>query len=217
MRRKTGYGSRMRPDAQPAFALAVLFLFMGAFAVMAIEEAPYTEELKDGKFELRDYARQIVAETVVEGSLEEAGNRAFSRLFRYISGNNRSRTNLAMTAPVGQVRSGEKVPMTAPVTQKAEGERWTVSFMMPASCSLETLPEPDDGSVVLKVIPARRMAAIRYRGFWSEKNYRRHLAALESWMKEREIQPMGAPVWARYNPPFTPWFFRRNEILIPIK
>jgi hypothetical protein len=24
------------------------------------------------------------------------------------------------------------------------------------------------------------------------------------------------PIWARYNPPFTPWFLRRNEILIPI-
>ncbi|HAA02258.1 MAG TPA: heme-binding protein, partial [Syntrophobacteraceae bacterium] len=24
-------------------------------------------------------------------------------------------------------------------------------------------------------------------------------------------------IFARYNPPFTPWFLRRNEILIPVE
>jgi hypothetical protein len=27
----------------------------------------------------------------------------------------------------------------------------------------------------------------------------------------------GEPVLARYNPPFTPWFMRRNEVLIPVE
>ena len=26
----------------------------------------------------------------------------------------------------------------------------------------------------------------------------------------------GEPVFARYNPPFMPWFFRRNEVLIAV-
>jgi hypothetical protein len=26
----------------------------------------------------------------------------------------------------------------------------------------------------------------------------------------------GEPVYARYNPPWTPWFWRRNEILIEL-
>ena len=207
----------MRRDAKPAFALAVLFLFMGASPVMAIEEASYTVERKQGRFELRDYAPQTVAETVVDGCLEDAGNRAFNRLFRYIAGDNQSRAQIAMTAPVGQERSGEKIAMTAPVLQEGLDSRWTVSFMMPASYSLETLPEPDDASVALRAIPARRMAAIRYRGFWSEKNYRRNLVALETWIKEQGVEPVGTPVWARYNPPFTPWFLRRNEILIPVE
>ncbi|MBM9535662.1 heme-binding protein [Desulfobulbus alkaliphilus] len=59
------------------------------------------------------------------------------------------------------------------------------------------------------------MAAVRYSGLWSEKNYFRYKMELESWIHERGLAIGGDPVWARYNSPFTPWFLRRNEILIP--
>jgi len=153
----------------------------------------------------------------VEGDLEQAGNKAFNKLFRYISGDNRSRDKMAMTAPVSQEAIGEKIKMTAPVGQQRVQERWAVSFMMPASYTLETLPEPEDPDVTLRQVPARRMAAVRYSGFWSEKNYLRYKMELESWIHERGLTIVGDPVWARYNPPFTPWFLRRNEILIPVK
>jgi effector-binding domain-containing protein len=183
---------------------------------MAIEEAVYNEVIKEGKFEIRDYAPQILAETLVEGDLEQAGNEAFNMLFRYISGDNRSRRKVEMTAPVSQEPKGEKIKMTAPVGQERVQEKWAVSFMMPASYTLETLPEPVDRRINLRQVPARRMAAVRYSGFWSEKNYLRYKMELESWIRDRGITIIGAPVWARYNPPFTPWFLRRNEILIPI-
>jgi effector-binding domain-containing protein len=171
---------------------------------------------KDNKFEIRDYAPHILAETFVEGDLEEAGNKAFNRLFRYISGDNRSRKKVAMTAPVSQQPMGEKIKMTAPVGQRRVQEKWAVSFMMPASYTLTTLPEPEDPNVTLHQVPARRMAAVRYSGFWSEKRYLKYKSELESWIQERGLTIVGDPVWARYNPPFTPWFLRRNEILIPI-
>jgi effector-binding domain-containing protein len=183
---------------------------------MAIEEAVYNEVIKEGKFEIRDYAPQILAETLVEGDLEQAGNEAFNMLFRYISGDNRSRRKVEMTAPVSQEPKGEKIKMTAPVGQERVQEKWAVSFMMPASYTLETLPEPVDRRINLRQVPARRMAVVRYSGFWSEKNYLRYKMELESWIRDRGITIVGAPVWARYNPPFTPWFLRRNEILIPI-
>ncbi|NLI34445.1 MAG: heme-binding protein [Deltaproteobacteria bacterium] len=183
---------------------------------MAIEEAVYNEVIKEGKFEIRDYAPQILAETLVEGDLEQAGNEAFNRLFRYISGDNRSRRKVEMTAPVSQEPKGEKIKMTAPLGQERVQEKWAVSFMMPASYTLETLPEPVDRRINLRQVPARRMAVVRYSGFWSEKNYLRYKMELESWIRDRGITIVGAPVWARYNPPFTPWFLRRNEILIPI-
>lgn len=77
---------------------------------MAIEEAPYKVLKSDGKFEIREYAPHILAETIVEGDLEEAGNKAFRPLFRYISGDNRARTKVAMTAPVSQEKTGKRSP-----------------------------------------------------------------------------------------------------------
>jgi effector-binding domain-containing protein len=158
---------------------------------------------------------QIVI-AVVEGDLEGAGNKAFNRLFRYISGENRSRTKVEMTAPVSQQSMGEKIKMPAPVGQRRVQEKWAVSFMMPASYTIETLPEPENRNITLRQVPARRMAAVRYSGFWSEVRYLRYKSELESWIKEKGFTIVGDPIWARYNPPFTPWFLRRNEILIPV-
>jgi len=124
--------------------VAAAIMIIGAVNAMAIEEAAYKVLKTGGKFEIREYAPQILAETVVDGDLEEAGNKAFRRLFRYISGANRSRAKVAMTAPVSQEKSGEKIPMTAPVGQQAVQDKWAVSFTMPASYTLETLPAPDE-------------------------------------------------------------------------
>jgi hypothetical protein len=191
-------------------------MIIGATDSMAIEETTYTVVEKDKNFEIRDYAPHILAETLVEGSLEEAGNKAFKILFRYISGDNRSSKKVAMTAPVSQRPQGEKIEMTAPVKQRRDQEKWAVSFMMPSSYTLKTLPEPKNPNITLRQVPARRMAAVRYSGFWSEKRYLRYKSELESWIQERGLTIVGDPIWARYNSPFTPWFLRRNEILIPV-
>ena len=183
---------------------------------MAIEEAAYKVLKIADKFEIREYAPHILAETIVDGDLEEAGNKAFRRLFNYISGANRSRSKVAMTAPVSQEKAGEKISMTAPVVQQPARDKWAVSFTMPASYTLETLPTPDDSTITLRLVPARRMAAVRYSGFWSEKNYLQNRSGLEAWIREQGLTAAGDPVWARYNPPFTLWFLRRNEILIPL-
>jgi hypothetical protein len=183
---------------------------------MAIEEAKYRVVLKDNNFEVRDYEPHILAETVVEGNLEESGNKAFKRLFNYISGENRSRERVSMTAPVSQQPKRERIEMTAPVGQQGVKGKWVVSFMMPASYTLDTLPYPENPLVTLRQIPARRMAAVRYSGFWSEKSYLRYKLELETWIRKRSLTMLGDPIWARYNSPFTLWFLRRNEILIPV-
>ena len=196
--------------------LTMMFIIIGATDAMAIEEAAYQVVKKEDRFEVRDYAPHILAETIVEGEMKEAGNMAFRRLFNYISGENRSQDKVAMTAPVSQVLEGEKIDMTAPVGQQNVQGRWAVSFMMPASYTLETLPVPVDPKVSLRQVPARRLAAVRYSGTWSKKNYLRYMQELESWINDEGLTIVGEPVWARYNPPFTLWFLRRNEVLIPV-
>jgi hypothetical protein len=197
--------------------LLILMVTFGVKSVMAIEVAKYNLSKKEDRFEVRDYEPHILAEIIVEGDIEQAGNNAFNRLFRYISGENRSRDKIEMTAPVTQEPRGEKIKMTAPVgLQPAEG-RWAVSFMMPTSYTLETLPVPDDPGIILRKVPARRIAAVRYSGFWSEKNYLHYKKMLKAWILKEDLIITGDPIWARYNSPFTLWFLRRNEILIPVE
>lgn len=196
---------------------AVIVAALGVGDAVAIEEAEYTVVLQEQGFEVRRYAPHIVAETIVDGDLEGAGSKAFGRLFNYISGSNKTRQKVAMTAPVSQGSASEKIAMTAPVGQQHTNGRWAVSFMMPSSYSLETLPEPDDSNVILREVPARYIAAVRYSGFWSEKGYSRNLDRLKAWMEVKDLDAVGEPIWARYDPPFMPWFLRRNEILIPVE
>ena len=183
---------------------------------MAVEEAKYNVLREDDGFELREYESHILAETTVDGEFEDAGNEAFGRLFKYISGNNKQQQKVAMTSPVGQEPSSQKIEMTSPVGQQKQDGKWVVSFMMPASFELETTPEPKDPNVSIREVPARLIAAVRYSGFWSEKSYLRNLAKLQNWIENSRLTPVGEPIWARYNPPFMPWFLRRNEILVPI-
>lgn len=183
---------------------------------MAVEEAKYAVVRKEQAFELRVYEPHVLAETVVDGAFDSAGNKAFRRLFGYISGNNTSRNKIAMTAPVGQGTASEKIEMTSPVGQKREGGRWAVSFMMPASYTLDALPQPDDPTVSLRHVPARHVAAVRYSGFWSGEAYRKHRDQLEAWIESQGLNVIGDAEFARYDAPFKPWFMRRNEVLIPV-
>ena len=184
-------------------------------AAMAIEEPRFKVLEKDGSFELREYSTHIVAETRVEAGFEDAGSLAFQRLFRYISGNNVAQQKIAMTAPVTQSGS-EKIKMTAPVSQVADGNAYLVAFSLPSTYTLATVPKPLDPTVRIRQVPAQLIACWRYSGRWTESNYREHEVLLRERIKSRELITRGDPVLARYNPPFTPWFMRRNEVWIPV-
>lgn len=188
-----------------------------AASAMAIETPEYEVLQSDGAFEVRQYKPYLVAETVVEGDVEDAGNKAFRILFNYISGENESRRKVEMTAPVEQRVQSEKIKMTAPVEQQRRGEVWVVSFVMPGAFTLETLPQPTNDKVSIRQVPSRRIAAVRYSGSWSGERYHNRKKALEAWMSEKEIRAAGASVWARYNSPFSFPFLRRNEVLIPVE
>jgi hypothetical protein len=200
--------------------LATAAALLASSSAMAIEEPSFRVLEQDGAFELREYAPYVVAETRVKSDFESAGNAAFQRLFRYISGQNVAQEKIAMTAPVTQSRSetrGEKIAMTAPVTQVAAGDGYRVAFTLPSSYTRETAPTPLDKTIEIRAVPAQLVASWRYSGRWTESKYRESEARLREQMAKRDLEASGEPTLARYNPPFTPWFMRRNEVLVPVK
>ena len=189
-----------------------LALVLCSTMVRAVEEPKYTVVGQHEGFEVREYPPYIAAEVVVPGSAGEAGNQGFRLLAGYIFGRNKGERKIPMTAPVTQAPAPQKIEMTAPVTQAAAEGGWRVQFVMPAGSTMETLPEPLDPQVKLREVPATRYAVIRYSGFWTEGNYEEHLQALQRAVDAAGLPVTGPPVYSRYDPPWIPWFMRRNEI-----
>ena len=182
----------------------------------AIEEPAYTTTRTLNGIELREYAAYTVAEVLIEADTDDAGNRAFPILAGYIFGKNKGERKMAMTAPVTQTAVPVKMAMTAPVTQTPSGSGFLVQFVLPKDITLANAPEPLDSRVMLREVPPKRVAVIRYSGFWSESNYKEHLAKLQDELRAAAIAWSGEPVFSRYNAPFTPWFLRRNEIWLQL-
>jgi hypothetical protein len=158
-----------------------------------------------------------VAETYVKGDFEKVGSDGFRRLADYIGGKNKRKASISMTAPVNQRPESEKIEMTAPVTQERENQRWRITFMMPSKYTMDTLPEPDDNRIALRSEKSKTTAVIRYSGTWGKERYEEHERKLMDWIAGKGWKIIGEPTWARYNPPFIPWFLRRNEIMIPVE
>lgn len=189
-----------------------LALITFAAPVQATDEPVYqiVRELAD--IEVRHYAAYVVAEVVVAGPADTAGNRGFPILAGYIFGKNKGERKFAMTAPVTQAAVPVKLEMTAPVIQTATPRGYTVQFVLPKGVTAANAPEPLDARVQLREVGPSEVAVIRYAGFWSEANYSAHLVKLQAALRAADLVSTGEPVYARYNAPFTPWFMRRNEI-----
>lgn len=183
---------------------------------MAIEEPSYQVVQQLDGAEVRQYAPYVVAEVLVEGGAQEAGNQAFPILAGYIFGKNKGAQKLEMTAPVTQTEAPVKLEMTAPVTQSAAAGGYLVQFVLPKEVTLASAPVPIDARVKLREVPGARVAVIRYSGFWSQANYDEHLARLQAALRKAGLAWTGEPTLSRYDPPFKPWFLRRNEIWLAL-
>jgi len=196
------------------FPLILALCLTGACAIAA-EEPAFTVSLAQGDFEVRDYPALVVAEVAVAGDRKAAASTGFRLLAGYIFGGNTARQKIAMTAPVTQAAS-QKIPMTAPVLQSGGDGKWVIRFIMPKGSSLETLPRPNNARVQLKTAPPARMAVVRFSGLARQDSIAEKTAALQGFVKAQHLQAIGPPALAQYDPPWTLWFLRRNELMIPI-
>lgn len=217
-------------------ASAVLLgLTLGGWA-MAVEEPAFELLAKDGDLELRRYSALIVAETWVEGDRDAASTQGFKLIADYIFGNNRAAVpvsqpseKIAMTAPVvaEPMNHPQKIAMTAPVTAEPLGDaaqlsltnatRWRIHFVMPHQYTLDTLPRPNNAAVQLRQLPPTVFAVVSYSGLNSAARLEQKTEELVRWMASRNLQPLGAPQLARYDPPWTLPMWRRNEVQIQVR
>jgi hypothetical protein len=182
--------------------LLAVILVIGALLAIAgwrtsrsgYKSAPYRVVRSDGDCELRDYPALKVVETAMK---DEGSGGSFNRLFRYITGGN---------------DAGKKIAMTTPVFM-AGGES-TMAFVMPSD--LERVPQPSDGSVTVREMPAGRFAVLRFNGARSPQQEADHLERLKAWVADQRLKVSAAPVYGYFDPPWTPPFLRRNEVMLRI-
>ena len=184
---------------------------------MAIEEPKFSVAVHEGACEIRDYQAATAAEVTVTGDQKSAGTKGFRLLAGYIFSGNTKHQAIAMTAPVSQQQIGQTLAMTAPVTQTPSDGAWVVRFTMPSGYSLDTLPEPNDSNIKLRNVAPAHFAVIRFSGLANKASVDAKTAELDKFTKERHLQPIGPASLAQYNPPWTLWFMRRNEVMIQLK
>jgi Fe-S oxidoreductase len=168
------------------------------------QEIPYIVVKKIDNLEIRKYPEVILA--VVE---DNSGDSGFGLLFQYISGENRTRRRIAMTAPV---ITSEKIAMTSPVITKKDH----MAFALPSSYTKETTPIPTNPAVKIEVQPEKEMAVFRFSGHTTHTRVEKFIQDLITALHNQNISIIGEPVLMRYNSPFTPGFLRRNEIAVEI-
>jgi effector-binding domain-containing protein len=168
-----------------------------------VEQAKYEVLRKIGKIEIRRYPSLVIARVDVYG------DSGFNLLFRFITGNNQQKSDIAMTAPV----VSEQIAMTAPVLS----DTGSIAFIMPEGYTIETTPEPIDDRVKIVEVPERTVAALRFSGRWSNSIFKKKSEELLAEIENAGLKVAGQVFSMRYNGPFTPWFLRRNEVAVAVE
>jgi DNA gyrase inhibitor GyrI len=178
--------------------VGVGLLLAGCQATRAgYESAPYKVVRSDGKFELRDYPALTVVETPMADASGSDGS--FMRLFRFITGAN---------------EGTQKIAMTTPVFMSGSDTNLTMAFVLPAKLRTVDAPKPADGAVKVRELAAGRFAVLRFSGGRNAKNEADSLARLKSWLEQERLSALSGPVYGYFDPPWTPAFLRRNEVML---
>jgi len=182
-----------------SLALAALagLVSAGCAAVRAgYDSAPYRVVRRDGRFEVRDYPALVLVETPMHGSDD-----SFMRLFRFIGGNNATK---------------QKISMTTPVFMSGTDTNATMAFVMPKNLSAGTTPKPNEPTVSVREISGGQFAVRRFSGNRNGKNEVQALTELQAWLARENLKGNGTPIYGYFDPPWTPSFLRRNEVMLRV-
>jgi hypothetical protein len=185
--------------------------------IRSSEEPNYRLLSEVGDIQIRLYQPMLIAETVIEADYSQAGKIGFNRLARYIFGGNVQNKEMSMTTPVFRESIGQIETMNAATQNAPNNNKWMMSFVMPPSFDVTTLPDPSDPLVIIKLIPAKKVAILRYAGNLNQERMTEYSQILLAWLDEQHIKPLSGPRSAAYDPPWTIPGLRRNEIHIDIE
>lgn len=187
------------------WATLVLLAFAGGLFIKTsragYETAEYEVAKKDGKFEVRNYKAHVLISVPMKN---KGRDDSFGRLFKYISGKNEGEVKIAMTTPVFMPAAGD-------------GEPAEMQFVLPTKVVESGVPEPTDPSLRLTKRNGGKYAVIRYSGGSEAAARKTRLAELREWMNAEGLEAEGSPLYAGYDPPWTPGPLRRNEVMLRIK
>ena len=190
--------------------LLVSIFYLWANISIAYEETSYRILAANQIYEIREYDDRLAVQTIQENGQ----NRAFRKLFKYISGSNISSTKIEMTIPVTQ---SIKIDMTTPVTQKFQDGKIIMRFFLPRKFQLETAPQPLSENLSITVVKGGKYAVMKYSGRSTVKNFEKHSKLLLEALSINKITTLGDPIKATFNGPLTPFFVRRNEVMVRLK
>ena len=200
-------------------SIIALILIAGVLAgpvISNVEKPDYKVIQSKQNIEIRLYDPMIIAEVEVEGNREESIRKGFRLLADYIFGNNTTKKNISMTAPVEQ-KENQKIAMTSPVQQQLTDKSWRISFVMPSKFNMDSLPVPNNNLVQLKEVLEKKFVVIEFSGTNSNANVNEHENQLMSYIEANKIKTIGSPKYSFYDAPWTLPILRRNEVMIEIK
>jgi len=198
-------------------ALVILGFLFWRFFSRNIEKPSYHVITSHKSIEFRRYKPRLIAEVIETGDRNAAISKGFRILADYIFGNNTIRKKIEMTAPISQTKS-EKIKMTAPVIQEASIKNtWKIQFVMPKIYRLETLPKPNNERIKIKKIPEEKRIVIQFSGHVNDVKIEHKKKELFQYIKANNFKVSSNISYAFYNPPWTPSFLRRNEIMVVVE
>lgn len=184
--------------------LAAAFILIQGFALYSqkgIEKYSYIVSKEYESFEIREYEPTLFTSvTLPTNKFEDASKNGFSILAGYIFGGN---------------ENNEKISMTSPVTMSIE-DSVTMMFMVPKSMAKNSLPTPNDSSILFVKEPAKTVAAIEFGGWANQEKIEKYKNMLISNLKNEGISFSNKYYFFGYNAPYEV-FNRKNEIIIELE
>ena len=108
--------------------------------------------------------------------------------------------------------------MTAPVIQSpaARDYQHVIAFVLPADINAADVPQPNDTSVTVRALDSENAAVLKFSGRWTFSSFEKHRVRLLAALERDGVEATGPARYARFDPPWTPWFMRHNEVVIPV-